>query len=438
MASSADNNAAERQAADLIATADAARQRGDQAGALSALEQALAIDPGNPQIENALGMRRLAMGDARAAAEHFRAAAEADPAAPEPWVNLAGALRKLGDDAGEEAALLSALAADQRHFIATIRLAELHDRRGERAAAAGRWANVVAIGAYITDRSPGVEGVIAHARAAVQRYQREFVDVIHAGLDPLRGGMSGADRRRVDACIDTVLGLRRIYVNDCSGMHFPFLPADEFFDRAHFPWLAQIEAATPAIRAELESLLADGAPGLEPYVAMAPGTPANKWTPLDHKLDWGAYFLWKFGRRIDAACARCPNTAAALAQLPLADMPGRAPTAFFSLLKPHTRLPAHTGVTNTRAIIHLPLIVPEGCGFRVGGETRQWREGEAFAFDDTIDHEAWNDSDHLRAVLIFDAWNPHIRDDERAILRQFFAVADASGLDPGKGARVAD
>lgn len=422
----------------LIAQAEAARQRGDSASAIAALESALALEPEHPQVHNALGMRRLAGGDPAAAAQHFRTATRADPDAPEPWVNLAGALRKLGDDAGEESALLHALAADQRHFIATIRLAELHDRRGERAAAAGRWANVVAIGPHVTPRTPGVEGVIAHARACVARHQRDFVDVINTGLEGVRDGLDPALRRRVDACIDTVLGLRRIYLNDCSGMHFPYLPADEFFDRTHFPWLAQIEAETPAIRAELQSLLADGAPGLEPYVAMPPGTPANKWSPLDNKLDWGAYFLWKFGKRIDAACARCPATAAALERLPLADMPGRAPTAFFSLLKPHTRLPAHTGVTNTRAIVHLPLIVPEKCGFRVGAETRAWREGEAFAFDDTIDHEAWNDSDHLRAVLIFDTWNPHIRDDERAILRQFFAVADASGLDPGQGGRVAD
>ena len=78
--------------------------------------------------------------------------------------------------------------------------------------------------------------------------------------------------------------------------------------------------------------------------------------------------------------------------------------------------------------MHLPLIVPPGCGFRVGGETREWREGEAFAFDDTIEHEAWNDSDQLRAVLIFDVWNPHLTELERNLLGQFFAAADASGF----------
>ena len=97
------------------------------------------------------------------------------------------------------------------------------------------------------------------------------------------------------------------------------------------------------------------------------------------------------------------------------------------MLKPRTRIPPHTGVTNTRAIIHLPLIVPPGCGFRVGGETRTWEEGVAFAFDDTIEHEAWNDGDDLRAVLIFDVWNPHLSERECDVLRRYFASADASG-----------
>jgi aspartyl/asparaginyl beta-hydroxylase (cupin superfamily) len=85
---------------------------------------------------------------------------------------------------------------------------------------------------------------------------------------------------------------------------------------------------------------------------------------------------------------------------------GRAPTAFFSILDANTKIPAHTGVTNTRLTVHLPLIVPPGCGFRVGGTTREWVPGKAWVFDDTIEHEAWNLSDTPRAILIFDIWNP--------------------------------
>jgi len=74
--------------------------------------------------------------------------------------------------------------------------------------------------------------------------------------------------------------------------------------------------------------------------------------------------------------------------------------------------------------------VPPGCGFRVGGETREWRVGQALAFDDTIEHEAWNNSDQLRAVLILDVWNPHITEAERELIRRFYVAAEASGHSP--------
>jgi aspartyl/asparaginyl beta-hydroxylase (cupin superfamily) len=241
--------------------------------------------------------------------------------------------------------------------------------------------------------------------------------------------------RRFDACMDTMLGRRRIYVNECSGLHYPFLPADEFFERAQFPWMAEAEAATPAIRAEFEALLAGDPAAIRPYVRQEKGTPQNRWSALDHRLDWGACFLWEYGVPNPPVLDRCPETARMLERLPRNHIPGRAPTAFFSLLQPRTRIPPHTGVTNTRAIVHLPLIVPEGCGFRVGGETRAWREGEAFAFDDTIEHEAWNDSDQLRVVLIFDVWNPHLTEAEQKLLVRFFAAADETGHNPAAAQR---
>jgi aspartyl/asparaginyl beta-hydroxylase (cupin superfamily) len=97
----------------------------------------------------------------------------------------------------------------------------------------------------------------------------------------------------------------------------------------------------------------------------------------------------------------------------------------FSLLAPHTRIPPHTGVANTRLVCHLPLIVPPNCGFRCGATTREWRVGEAFVFDDTIEHEAWNDSDELRVVLIIDLWQPSLTPDERIGIT---SVIEAAGV----------
>ncbi|WP_294394726.1 aspartyl/asparaginyl beta-hydroxylase domain-containing protein [uncultured Sphingomonas sp.] len=391
------------------------------------------VDQGgdHPLALNGLGVQALGSGDAAAAAALFQRAITADGHAPELWLNLARAHRALADDAAERAALEGALAIDQRHFLALVRLAELHQRRGEAADAAERWSGVLAIAPMVEPRTSAIEDMLAQARAFVVAHKAAFASAIDQGLDATRAGLAPGERRRVDASIDHMLGRRQIYANQCHGLHVPFLPAEEYFERHHFPWLAAIEGRTDAIRREFESLMATDQPGILPYVSMAAGTPPNKWSALDNKLDWGAFHLWRNGNRDDAACARCPETAAAAEALPLIDIPGRAPTIFFSLLQPGAHLPAHTGVTNARTIIHLPLIVPDGCRFRVGGETRHWREGKAWAFDDTIDHEAWNDSDRLRVVLIFDTWNPYLSEAERAMIRAFYRTADEQGLDVG-------
>ncbi len=269
--------------------------------------------------------------------------------------------------------------------------------------------------------------ILREAEQFVAERTRVFADAIDADLAAARADIPAADLRRFDTSIDAMLGRRRLYESECAGLRFAFLPADEYFPRRHFPWFPEFEAATPVIQAELASLLETGDEGFAPYVAMPPGAPPNKWTELDGSDRWSAYYLWKYGAPIDAAVRRCPQTAALLEAMPRAQIPGRCPSAFFSVLRPHSRIPPHTGVSNTRAVVHLPLIVPDGCGFRVGGETRQWRVGEAFAFDDTIKHEAWNDSDHPRVVLIIDVWNPHLTIAEQRLVQTFYTAADRSG-----------
>jgi aspartyl/asparaginyl beta-hydroxylase (cupin superfamily) len=72
----------------------------------------------------------------------------------------------------------------------------------------------------------------------------------------------------------------------------------------------------------------------------------------------------------------------------------------------------------------LPLIVPPGCWFRAGAETRAWRESEAWIFDDTIEHEAMNPSDQLRVILIVDTWHPDLSPTERAAVAAVLAATD--------------
>ncbi len=232
-----------------------------------------------------------------------------------------------------------------------------------------------------------------------------------------RARHAGARQDRFDHCLDVLLGKKRVFVQQPTFMHFPHLPAVQFYDHADFPWLDAVEAATNDIRNELVRIMAEDSGGLVPYVVYPAGAPLNQWKELNNSRKWSAFYLLREGARLDERLSRCPKTAAALSNVPLADLPGHAPTAFFSILEPKTRIPPHTGVTNTRLVVHVPLIVPSSCGFRVGSEIRAWVPGKAWVFDDTIEHEAWNDSEDARAILIFDVWNPHLTEAERDLVR---------------------
>ena len=410
-------------AGQLLAAAQLARQRGQMDEELRLIEGALAAAPGDPHALNARGMRALADRDAEHARGCFEAAAAADPKEAALWMNAATACRMLGDAVGEEQSLNRALDIDRRNFMALLRLAELHERLARHVEAAQAWAHVVQFARTVSDPPPGVADALRRGEAYIIAHNRELGDRLDAALGSELDG-----QRRFRACVDHMLGRRAIYHNECAGIHYPFLPADEFFDRGLFPWLREIEARTDAIRAEALALLAASDEAIRPYVRQAKGTPANKWSRLDNSSDWSACFLWDHGERNDAICAQCPETAAALLAVPQNRLSGKAPSAFFSILKPKAHIPAHTGVTNTRAIVHLPLVVPAGCRFRVGGEMREWREGEAFVFDDTIEHEAWNDSPDARILLIFDVWNPHLSVKERELLTRLFELTGSAAV----------
>ncbi len=126
---------------------------------------------------------------------------------------------------------------------------------------------------------------------------------------------------------------------------------------------------------------------------------------------------------IEENARRCPTTMAAIENLPLAQIPGNSPSVLFSLLRPGAKIPPHTGLINTRLICHLPLVAPEKCGFRVGNDTREWVEGKTWVFDDTIEHEAWNNSDKNRYILLFDIEQPAMaRAEHDAVAKLFEAI----------------
>ena len=418
------------EAEQLLGRALDARQRRDPREEQRVLREALALHPDDPRILNACGMRALADQDYVAAIDCFARATVSEPLQPALWLNLATAYRGNRDDTGEKSALQAALDIDQLQLTAQLRMAELFERQDRLSGAAQHWGAVVQLGQGFDAPSLGIVEAVRRGKAFLDRHNKIYADELDTELAGSVPDDIGGHRFR--ACVDHMLGRRRVYTNDCAGVYYPFLPADEFFDPQLFPWFAALEAITAEIRVEALALLASANKDLRPYVRLDPGTPDNKWSTLDGSLNWGACFLWEYGVRNETVCARCPATAAAIEAIPQNRVPGRAPSAFFSVLSPGAHIPPHTGVTNTRTIIHLPLVVPPDCSFRVGGETRQWIEGQAFAFDDTIEHEAWNHSDQRRIVLILDVWNPHLTVEEQDWLAKLFAVADR-GLVAARG-----
>jgi aspartyl/asparaginyl beta-hydroxylase (cupin superfamily) len=408
----------------LLQASKAASSAGRAGEADQLLARAAQLAPAHPAVLNELGVRMLQRGEPENAHALFRRATTADPRHPALWSNLAASLRALERRDEELDALERALSLEPRHLSALLQKATLIEERGDARAAARVYRNALATLPPGADVPEAVNEAMRHAREAVRQDDAALATAIEERLAPLRERHSGASFRRIERCIDLLTGQRARFFPAPSFMLFPELPALDFFERSDFPWLDGIEAATEEIRAELMSVLIADRAGLEPYIAYPDGVPLDQWRELNQSRRWSAYFLWNQGVPQPTHLARCPRTAELLRGAPQCDVSARGPTAFFSILDARTRIPAHTGVTNTRLTVHLPLIVPDDCGFRVGSETRAWLPGAAWVFDDTIEHEAWNESDSPRAVLIFDIWNPLLSPAERDLVR---AATEAVG-----------
>ena len=371
--------------------------------------------PDHPLILNEIGKRKLLAGDAAGALGVLESAVKADPSTAALWLNLATAYRDLGRHDEEQAALNKTLLIEPTNMRALLHTAGLYQRRGDTRTAAATYRKALQLIPPSLQVPLDMRPLLDTAKAAVEANNRELEGFLTNHLEDLRARHDDLSLRRFDKSLATLVQKRRVYRPQPTFLYLPELPAIEFYERADFPWLDAIEAAADDIREELIGVLAAGREQLEPYVARRE-TPDARWRALNNSRDWGVFYLWKAGEAVEANMARCPKTVAALSAWPKCELPGSAPTAVFSILEAKTRIPPHTGVNNARLICHLPLIVPPKCGLRVGAETREWQPGKAFVFDDTIEHEAWNDSDDTRAVLIFDIWNPHATQAEREMV----------------------
>ena len=389
-------------------------EQGQNEQAVHAYEALLQSDPDSIEALNVLGMHALGAKEHARAIELFERALALEPASAQAASNLG--LAHLTAEQPEPARDLFARALQlaPKSFIGRLHYAHALELLGNKHAALVNYFRAITDaqtkGRWLNERTtaPVLRELVKHAIRFVGTGRKRLFDAV---LEPLRERHGADALRRTEHCLSLYLGEQQTSYPDPRQkpkfLYFPDLPPTTYFDRELFPWYTLLESNFDVIRAELRSVLS-ASDSLEPFLGQAPPEALAEYLGGVENPVWNAFFFYRHGERYDANCARCPKTSAILDQLPIVRVRDHAPEVCFSVLTPGTHILKHQGVTNTRLVTHMPLIVPENCAINVGGEEKVWQEGECFSFDDTFEHEAWNRGKSTRVVMLLDAWNPYL------------------------------
>jgi aspartate beta-hydroxylase len=424
------------------AQALAALQRGDAVLAEQAYARLLEARPDDAEALQFLASCQLDRGHVAQAIEWLRAAHRARPRDAAILHRLGAAQVQAGDLGGAEDSLREGLQLAPGMFVARLRLGVVFEQRGRRHEAMTAYLSAInaaqAQGRWLSDETtaPGVRDAVKHATQYVAAGRRALFDAV---IEPLRQRYGRAELARVDQCLAIYLHEQPAPLPDPrqrpTFLYFPGVPSQTFYPRERFPAHARLEAEADAIREELRAVLADAGDRLVPFLGASSAEAVAAQllgSTGPHEAAWDAFFFYRHGVRHDANGARCPRTSALLDAMPLVRVRDHAPETLYSVLRPGTHILPHRGVTNTRLVTHLPLIVPPDCALRVGGETHVWEEGRCVTFDDTFEHEAWNRGGQTRVVLIMDSWNPDLSEVERlAVTDLVAAIGDFNRSVPG-------
>lgn len=397
-------------------------QRGDLDAAERAFLRLLERQPQDVEALRFVANCRSMRGEHAAAMQQLQLAAKVARDDPVAWVQLAHVQMAAGDFNGAVGSFRCGLSLAPHIFVARLQLGVALEQLGqshealkayfmaiESARAMGRWQDDATT-------APALREAVKHALKYVNKERRQLFRSV---LEPLRERYGGAELVRVERSLAIYFSDQPANIPDPRQkpkfLFFPGITSQPYYPRKHFPWLEALEAGTDVVRDELRDVLAQGQQ-LEAFLGQAPAPAGQGMLRSTGARDaaWDAYFFYRHGERHDDHCAHCPQTTALLDALPLVRIRAHAPETLFSILTPGSHILPHTGVTNTRLVTHLPLIVPPDCAIRVGGEEHVWQEGRCVTFDDTYEHEAWNRSEQTRVVLILDSWHPDLSEAERA------------------------
>jgi aspartyl/asparaginyl beta-hydroxylase (cupin superfamily) len=346
-----------------------------------------------------------------------------DNIGPEISVLLALALTysRLNDMSKCFEALDQALVLEPNNVTVLVMKGDLYWGQGNKRLANHCYSMAIGIAKNTPDLPQDLKTAIDRVSKVAKEISTEIEQHLHKQLN--LDGHSETHVKRFRQSMELLNGSKRIFPQKPRAYYFPELPLKQFYEREQFTWAADVEAATDVICSELNDLMKNDSK-FEPYIKSSEQGPTARVNPLLDKTDWSAFFLIKDGKVVEENAAKCPRTMEILQSVPLPDIEGRAPMVLFSLLKPNTKIAPHHGFLNTRLICHLPLMVPNDCGLRVGNEVHHWKKGELVVFDDSIEHEAWNNSQHNRIVLIFDIWRPELTELERKWVTKLLEAID--------------
>jgi aspartate beta-hydroxylase len=383
----------------LAIVAQCAGLRADHARAAHFWQRACTVQPKDEMLLHNLVQALVAAGDWRGADAQLAAHwAVEHRLAPENWLVWGHIKQGLGE---REMALRAWFRA-------------LH-----RARAQGRWINEATTPAALL---PGV-------LSASRQLSSGRSELLHGVLDGVRREVGGG-LDRIDRAVKNYLGQTSDGPSDPRQrpkfLYIPGLPDAPYHDPYLQPWAHELEASFDVLRAEALSVLADEG-RFEAFLTFGPKANIKDYLGGEgEKPAWDAFFFYRHGKRYDANHGRCPGTSAVLERLDLCAIKGQAPEVCFSLLAPGSHIMPHYGVTNSRLVMHLPLVVPADCALNViGAGEHHWQEGKLMMFDDTYQHEAWNRSGETRLILLMDCWNPHLTAEERvAVTRLVECISD--------------
>jgi len=360
----------------------------------------------------------MARGDVREAASLLELAAQRGRDST-TLLRLATVRRSLGDLSGALQAASAGVELSPRNFLLCLLLGSLREATGAIHAASRAYRSACAHAPLDLSFQPAMAKQLDWARRRVEaadEWRSKLVD-----WDPSEApyGLGRDEERRMRGFRTNILENGEAGPVAPPVFMLPGIRPQRYFDPSSFQGVAELEQGTEVIRSEFLALARDRGETLSSrlgglHAADMDGSRPGFWSMIP---------LIKNGTVVEQFASRCPQTMRIAQGLDLPKLGLISPSLYFSVLEPNSRIAPHTGITNARVIAHLPLIVPENCGFRVGGETRRWEVGKAMVFDDMTTHEAWNDSTRIRVVLIADLWRPELSPTERS------AVSDLMSCD---------